>query len=90
MLQVRTHFLTDNNPNKSVKLVLWSHHFAMSVQNPSEALLSFEGHLLDEPVQSLGLGLRDRKGRREEAVSMTNIHLTHLVRTQHRIYLLLQ
>lgn len=38
----------------------------------------------------MGLGLRDRKGRREEAVSMTNIHLTHLARTQHRICLLLQ
>lgn len=62
----------------------------MPVQNPSEALLSFEVHLLDEPVQSLGFGLRDKKGRREEAVSMTNIHLTHLARTQHRICLLLR
>lgn len=62
----------------------------MPVQNPGEALLSFEVHLLDEPVQSLGLGLRDRKGRREDAVSMANVHLTHVARTQHRICLLLQ
>lgn len=62
----------------------------MPVQNQHEALLSFEAHLLDETVQSLGLGLRDRKGRREEAVSMTNVHLTHLARTQHRICLFFQ
>lgn len=61
----------------------------MPVQNPSEAFLSFEAHL-DEPVQSLGLGLKDSKGRREEAVFMTNVHLTHLARTQHRSCLLLQ
>lgn len=59
------------------------------MQNPSEALLSFGAHVLGEPVQSWGLGLRDRKGRREEAVSMTNVHLTHSARTQHRICLLL-
>lgn len=60
----------------------------MPVQNPSKALLSFEVHLLDEPVQSLRA--KRQEGQEGEALSMTNVHLTRLARTQHRISFLLQ